>query len=253
MVCKIIERGKIQRQKILTHVSSLAPTFESYSSFRFCFWDHRKYTITKQPLRNLFSTTDHSPCVFLEIRWAYRFGFCFDVPRYTTLVCRRSLFPLFLSKSNSVTSNKSFCTNMTPSSRKRIVDCASTGEPPMKKRGSIQTVKFVVCDFKNREEKKGEPVFSPALKAHGYEWEIDVYPKGYRRNASFSCFLNVVRAKVTASYCICTRICKETIKQFTFREGNTPPGSHFRELEEDGSLVIECDIQIAVPTKNECI
>jgi hypothetical protein len=72
-----------------------------------------------------------------------------------------------------------YCITM-PSSRKRTVACVSIGEPPSKKIfiADVETIKFVIYNFKEREEKRNETFESPIAKAHGYEWSIVIYPRG---------------------------------------------------------------------------
>jgi hypothetical protein len=68
------------------------------------------------------------------------------------------------------------------SSQKRIVDCASVGVSTPKILTNEETVKFIIYDFEGRNEKRGECIKSPILKAHGYKWRITVYPRGNTSN-----------------------------------------------------------------------
>jgi len=52
------------------------------------------------------------------------------------------------------------------------------GEPPKKVLEEVETVKFVVYGFKDREEKRRKVILSPVLKAYGYQWNSAFYPRG---------------------------------------------------------------------------
>ena len=59
-----------------------------------------------------------------------------------------------------------------PPSRKRIVDCISMGEPPKNILGCVETVTFIICNFRDREEENGKCIRSSIGRAHGYEWVL---------------------------------------------------------------------------------
>lgn len=73
------------------------------------------------------------------------------------------------------------------------MDCVSVGEAPKQMMRAVETVKFVIYDFKDRKEKRSEPITSSILKAHGYEWYIRVYPRGDKLSSFdrefISCYL----------------------------------------------------------------
>jgi hypothetical protein len=146
---------------------------------------------------------------------------------------------------------------------KKHVACVSVGEPPHKRRREVETVTFIIHDFKNRNEKRSENINSPRVCAHGYKWIIQVYPRGDKGSPTdieySSCYFTLAQEgeDVTASYTIRCKGYKGTVKfPRMFRNGDGYVGWGFRKflkrqsildeyLEEDGSLVIEVDIQIA--------
>ena len=147
-------------------------------------------------------------------------------------------------------------------SSRKIVDRAAIGEPPKKLQKKTETIQLVVYDFADRKEKRGEFIRSPALTAHGYKWNLRIYPRGTTQSAAdeeyVSTYLDLDRGQndVTAKFSI---RCKSKRRKF-YNElykfcSNHPSWGWWdflkRELalanylEEDGSLVIEADIQIA--------
>ena len=126
--------------------------------------------------------------------------------------------------------------------------------------GCIETIKFIIYDFKKRDEKTGQRIESSVLKAHGCEWKIWCYPRGQRDQAKdhVSCYLNY-RGKdpVAMSYSI---RCKQPrcANTYTFKSAGQGHGySKFiprsiieKHLEEDGSLVLEVDIQKTIAAQN---
>eukprot|EP00531_Pseudo-nitzschia_arenysensis_P012534 CAMPEP_0116116004 /NCGR_PEP_ID=MMETSP0329-20121206/806_1 /TAXON_ID=697910 /ORGANISM="Pseudo-nitzschia arenysensis, Strain B593" /LENGTH=388 /DNA_ID=CAMNT_0003609469 /DNA_START=61 /DNA_END=1227 /DNA_ORIENTATION=+ len=142
-------------------------------------------------------------------------------------------------------------------SRKRIVGWDIAGEPPRKRKGHVETLKFTICDF---EKRKGtEKICSSTLEAHGRKWEIRCYPENNEKT-HVGCFLVYLGDdSITVSY---TFRCKNRNKrnQTTFKSNSTRncwgvrtfiTRSLLKEyLEDNGSLVIEVDIQLTVATDN---
>lgn len=146
-------------------------------------------------------------------------------------------------------------------SPKCIVDYVSVGKPPPPNYPTdIQTVMFVIFDFKSREEGRAELIESPMLKAHGYEWSIKIYPRGDSRSSIerefISCYLSL-RQQVDLSAGFTFRCKKFEVSYLSssLRFGGSQKdwGTHDfldreivcqSKLEGDGSLVIEIDIQI---------
>ena len=146
-----------------------------------------------------------------------------------------------------------------PSPRKRVVACVSAGEPRKTMGKTTETVKCIIHDFENRTEKRGEGVVFSPVQAHGYEWKIVVYPRGDVNSktdiehVSFH-FLLYSDAEVTAYYIVrCNEFINDEIPGVYTGNGDgwgwsdfVPRDYALEELvQEDGSLVIEVDLQIA--------
>ena len=70
-----------------------------------------------------------------------------------------------------------YCVTMPPS-WKHIVDCVPVGEPPKNILGGVETVKFIIYNFKDRGKENGHHIESSISgRAHGYEWGILVFPR----------------------------------------------------------------------------
>eukprot|EP00536_Pseudo-nitzschia_multiseries_P004662 jgi/Psemu1/295646/fgenesh1_pm.79_\ len=150
-----------------------------------------------------------------------------------------------------------------PSPKRNLVDCVWVGNPP-RKLLSAQTVRFVIHDFKNHHAtKRGELILSPILRAHGCLWTIKLYPRGCVDSSPdteyVSCFLKYAEKTLHKPAAIIDMRCKQhELKGSHLRVfGDCWGYKHFLErddilenyLEEDGSLVIEVDIQLAVEEK----
>jgi len=160
------------------------------------------------------------------------------------------------------------------SSRKRIVASAADGEPPKKMLKAVETIRFTVYNFADRKEKRGQSIQSPTLKAHGIDWYIVIYPRGHKDSSTddeyVSIFLShTMTTAVTASYRLAFKSASKgwtskPKKFYIITETNIEEKKYsrwgyknFRNrehvianlLEEDGSLVIECDIRIAADPK----
>lgn len=145
-----------------------------------------------------------------------------------------------------------------PSSQKRHV--VSVGEPPKKFLNGVETIRFVIHDFKDRKEKicVGHKIESPTAKAHGYEWSVSVYP----------------RSSLTAEFCFFCLTIHQHADEFVklswrckgFESLDLDPTSFnvqrsrgvilqrddtLENVLEDDSLVIEVDIRIAA--NNQCV
>ncbi len=153
------------------------------------------------------------------------------------------------------------------STQKRIVDCSSVGEPPMEMLQDVETLKFVIYNFKDRPENRGKRVESPTMKAHGYEWSIWVYPRGCEESSAGTKYISFFLALKQKNQ-------QNIVARFSFFLRNSenigelgPPRvfstktcwGHkdaverdrilYSNLESDGSLIIECNIQIAVENR----
>jgi hypothetical protein len=125
-----------------------------------------------------------------------------------------------------------------------------------------ETVKFAIYNFRDREEKPGEKIESPIVKAHGYEWSIWVYPRGnetdetdlfdwvwslsLRQQADVTAMVTWPNVGPTTTSPAWTPffLRLESAPTFVFHQRYTKAF-----IEEDGTLVIECDIQITAENK----
>jgi len=117
-----------------------------------------------------------------------------------------------------------------------------------------------MLNFQKRTETRGVQVASPKLKAHGCDWEIDVYPRGDSKSSTkieyISCFLKYISSKSDKHVRFTLRIgdnqktgSQKFVKNSQVWGWSTFERKHILEncLAKDGSLVIECDIQIGTP------
>ena len=143
--------------------------------------------------------------------------------------------------------------------KRNLVDCVSVGGPP-KKLMNVQTIRFVIYDFKDHPAEREELVSSPVLRAHGHSWTIKVYPRGCVKSSRdteyVSCVMKYAEKNSHKPAAIIDMRCKEhELKGSEIRVFNDCWGyKDFLKrdlildnyLEEDGSLVIDIDIQLAV-------
>jgi hypothetical protein len=148
-------------------------------------------------------------------------------------------------------------------SKKRIVASVSVGEPSKTIQRDIETIEFIIYDFKDKTEKRNERIRSPPVTAHGLEWEIWVYPKGCSGSPKGTEYVSfylysIGRLPVTTELMF---RCKRSSSRHTFpataESGALCGCPDFRErklvianhLEEDDSLVIKCDVQISTESR----
>ena len=153
------------------------------------------------------------------------------------------------------------------SSRQRTVDSTEDGEPPPKLLNDIETIKFTIHNFKERNHKRKEYIESPVLRAHGYDWRVVVYPRGDIKSRKEKEFVSVYlcfegcEQQVTAQYLLRLKsglswnsgvytyereIPTDGIGCAKFEEREDIIRNH---LEDDGSLVLAFDIRIAEKSK----
>lgn len=171
---------------------------------------------------------------------------------------------------------------MSTSRKRMIVDSVSVGTPPLRKmlrrdnnnNNNVETVKFTIYDFKDRTEKRSQSIRSPTLRAHGYFWRIEVFPRGDKlsltQHETVSCYLFLETRKTTPTS---SSSASNLTVHFSFRckghEYRDPKPARFQlggaphgwknfivrddvianYLEHDGSFEIECDIQIVAEHK----
>ena len=173
------------------------------------------------------------------------------------------------SKSPPVHSHKSEArrTMMSGEKRKRIAGDVSLGRSPRKLKKEIQTMKFRVHDFANLRENRGVFLLTPTIRLYGYNWRLKLYPKGDASSSKeteyLSCFLDRVRRgnNDEGPFAKFTFMCNENkcrssaIEDFTKGRGwknyLTRKDVLEKYLDEDGTLVISVDLQLAVDKKDE--
>jgi len=148
--------------------------------------------------------------------------------------------------------------------RKQIVGSVSIGLAPKRLKEEVQTMKFCVHDFVDLTQERDEYIRSPSIRAFGYEWSLELYPLGVHNSSEtieyISCYLKHVGGDTV--FAKCSIRCKDKGK--TFKKirlfANSRYGFHNflqREdvlenyLNEDGTLVFEVDMQIAVDKEND--
>jgi speckle-type POZ protein len=151
--------------------------------------------------------------------------------------------------------------------KRKLVDSASIGSPPKKILESIETIQLVIHNFKDLTEKRGESIQSRVLKAHGYEWMIEIYPKGHPKSSSETEYVSyilkyagdrkykpavrfTIRCKGSMSKCSNMKIFSEETSMVRGASNYLKRDDIIANyMEEDGSLKIEFDIQIASESK----
>jgi len=145
---------------------------------------------------------------------------------------------------------------------KRLVTSVSVGSPLKRLKKEIQTIAFRFYNFANQLEARGEYIVTPVIQAFGYDWQLELYPRGdilSSRDVEYlSCYLhhgNVDGEKKKPPSaklmfrCMDHRKSDNEVHKF----GSTGRTNYLKRsdvlsncLDEDGTLVIEIDIQIAV-------
>jgi len=156
---------------------------------------------------------------------------------------------------------------MPTSQKKRTVACVSYGEPPKKIHGDVETIEFTIYNFKDLTQKREEYIESPTCKAHGYEWQIHIYPRGCKQSnesdEQVSCYLRYLTNKrsISAQFSMKAGHAQATSSLQTFEESDFEWGwKDFdnrrsviqNSLTNDGNLIVKCDIQIAEEDKIVC-
>jgi hypothetical protein len=152
---------------------------------------------------------------------------------------------------------------MSDEKRKRV-GSVFLGCPPKRLKHEIHTMEFRFNDFANQHQVRGKPIETPSIRAYGYDWILRVFPRGDKKSSKdqehVSCFLLCAGGKSVAPSAKFTIRCKDRmIRPSQLRVFDRHWGKlNFLErtdvlenyLDEDGSLVIEVDIQIAVEKRN---
>jgi hypothetical protein len=162
---------------------------------------------------------------------------------------------LFKKSNIMVTANTSSRANLS---------IVSVGEPPKKLQKKVETVRFLIHEFMNLQQKRGERIETPLGKAHGYNWKLWVYPLGGTNLPTaadhISVYLLFIGDKKDAPpHVSATFRCKEIkgtnsvtdvfVNGFGFA-GFIKRDKIHQYLDDDGTLTIDVDIQVALPHKH---
>ena len=143
---------------------------------------------------------------------------------------------------------------------KRALHCVSVGEAPHKRKKGFETetIKFTIHDFKGQKEYRIE---SPIVRAHGHDWSVMFYRNDPDdpEDVDMECYLFLIPRsdddEVTASLNFRCKDIRWREEQCKFDRHSRDYGSAYfldrdhldKYLEDDGSLVIECDIEVDRP------
>ena len=148
--------------------------------------------------------------------------------------------------------------------KRKVVDSASIGSPPKKVLENTETIQLVIHNFKDQTEKRGEFIQSPVLKAHGYDWAIGIYPKGCQGSSLdivqvlyYLSYVGDQKPKPVARFALVRKGKKSNWSEVMIFSEEAYFGAEYTKrdfllanrLEEDGSLRIRFDIQIASESK----
>jgi len=147
--------------------------------------------------------------------------------------------------------------------RVRVVGSVSVGCTPKRLKEEVQKMIFKFHDFENLTHRRGKKVESPSIRAFGHEWYLKLYPLGNKNSSErtdyISCSLQYDGDDTVFVKCSfrCMDKCKIHPKIVPFGDDDCNNELGFNNylkredvlenyLNEDGTLVIEVDMQIAV-------
>ena len=154
------------------------------------------------------------------------------------------------------------------------IGVVSVGPTPKLLKHEIQTMEFRINDFANHNQVRGKPIKTPSIRAYGHDWILRVFPRGSpssREDFEYvSCFLLYVGdndvddepSTMLSFRCKDTKRATDELHVFCKDCNNGDKRlwgyQNFLKrtdvlenyLDEDGTLVIEVDIQIAEERKN---
>ena len=154
--------------------------------------------------------------------------------------------------------------------KRKFVGLASFGDAPKVVLDRVETMRFVFYNFKDLEEKRDEKVATSSLEAFGYLWQLLLYPRGDKVSMTetehISCYLVYAGDAKYKPVATCSFCCKNDVwkmdKPFIFKKdsaswGQSPDYSEREDvltnyLDDDGSLVIDVDLQITADSKRTC-
>ena len=148
---------------------------------------------------------------------------------------------------------------------RKFVGISTCGEIPKVLMDRVETMQFVFHNFKAMKEQRGEYKMTPPLEAFGYLWECGLSPRGNSDSSTeteyITCCLNYAGNKTykpVAKFTIRCKNDRKTSPTRVFGDDHLCWGfTDFlkREdglenyLEEDGSLIIQVDLQLAEESK----
>ena len=144
----------------------------------------------------------------------------------------------------------------------KLVGCVSHDSPPKRLKEDVEKMRFKFHNFASLENARLEDILTPAIQAHGYPWKLRIYPRGCIYSSEHvecvSVYLRYAgdsEAKPAAKFSIRCNAYKQTISRIcTFDRKECNGWTDYLErndvlekyLDEDGTLVIDVDLQIAV-------
>ena len=162
----------------------------------------------------------------------------------------------------------------TLSEKCKRIGVVSVGPTPKLLKHEIQTMEFRINDFASHNQVRGKPIKTPSIRAFGHDWILRVFPRGSpssREDFEYvSCFLLYVGdndvddepSTMLSFRCKDTKRATDELHVFCKDCNNGDKRlwgyQNFLKrtdvlenyLDEDGTLVIEVDIQIAEERKN---
>jgi hypothetical protein len=149
---------------------------------------------------------------------------------------------------------------------------AEVGQPRKRLLKKVETMRFKLHDFANCEERRGQYRITPTIRAHGYNWKLQIYPYGDNRSSEetehVSCFLHYfaspndrIEPSAKVTYRVATHKTDTQLCAFSVEKGKCSTSWGLENFikrkkiiekyldDDDGSLTIEIDIQIAVDRK----
>ena len=144
----------------------------------------------------------------------------------------------------------------------KLVGCVSHDSPPKRLKEDVEKMRFKFHNFASLENARCEDILTPAIEAHGYPWKLRVYPRGSTYSPKDVEYVSVYlryagdnEEKLAVKFSIRCNALKESIADihtFEGKNGHGLPDYLKRKdaletyLDEDGTLLLDVDLQIAV-------
>ena len=128
---------------------------------------------------------------------------------------------------------------------------------------NVEKMRFKIHNFASLEEASNECILTTTIQAHGYPWNLQICPRGHRISSKDAEYISIFllyagdsEEKPAATFSFrCNAYKQMTTEIHTFEGTNQHWGCADylkrkdvleKYLDEDGTLVIDVDIQIAV-------